>query len=157
MLTSTTVASNKQLSEDQAAHSRLLFNMTVRSIQQIRQRPERNPENKSAKATQPNLAHTLVNTDDSGQAQHAIEGTDLCWHFATALVYTIWLHCCCCLLACGCKLLHCGVSGCSDCSVAVVYLKWPDACVGRDQHLCCLLSHQGCMNKSTCTFIHTVC
>ena len=25
------------------------------------------------------------------------------------------------LLACSCKLLHCGVPGCSDCSVAVVY------------------------------------
>ena len=24
-------------------------------------------------------------------------------------------------------------------TVAVVYLKWPDACVVRDQHLCCLL------------------
>ena len=46
------------------------------------------------------------------------------------------------LLACSCKLLHCGVPGCSDCSVAVVYLKWMDACVSRDQHLCCLLSHE---------------
>ena len=56
--------------------------MTVRSVQQIRQQPERNPENKTAKATQPNLhvARTLVNTDDSGQAQHAVEGTALCWH-----------------------------------------------------------------------------
>ena len=46
------------------------------------------------------------------------------------------------LLAYSWKLLHCGVPGCSDCSVAVLYLKWPDACVGRDQHLC-LLSHRG--------------
>ena len=35
LLTSTTVASNKQKSEDQAGHSRLLFNMTVQSVQQI--------------------------------------------------------------------------------------------------------------------------
>ena len=116
MLTLTTVASNKQSSEDQAAHSRILFNMTVRSVQQIRWRPERNPENKTAKATQPNLAHTLVNTDDSGQVRPCV-GT-LTWYplrlqlihkccvytacFATALVYTIWLHCCCyyCYSAC---------------------------------------------------------
>ena len=54
--------------------------MTSQSVQQIRRRPERNPENKTAKTTQPNLACTLVNMDDSGQAQHAIEGAALCWH-----------------------------------------------------------------------------
>ena len=50
-----------------------------------------------------------------------------------------WLHCCYCytLLACSCRLLHCGVPGCSDCSSAVVLEM--HACVGRDQHLCCLL------------------
>ena len=55
--------------------------MTVRSVQQIRRRPERNPENKTAKATQPNQlvgVRTPVNTDESGQ--HAIEGAALCWH-----------------------------------------------------------------------------
>ena len=31
MLTSTTIASNRESSKDQAAHSRLLFNTTVRS------------------------------------------------------------------------------------------------------------------------------
>ena len=74
-----TVAGNKQSSEDQAAHSRLHFNMTVQSVQQIRWRPERNPENKTVKATQPNLhvACTPVNMDDSRQAT---EGTALCWH-----------------------------------------------------------------------------
>ena len=40
MLTLTTVANNKQSSEDQAAHNRLLFNMTVQSVQQIRRQPE---------------------------------------------------------------------------------------------------------------------
>ena len=51
-LTSTTVASNKQSSKDQAAHN-ILFNMTVRPVQQIRRRPKWNPENKTltAKAT----------------------------------------------------------------------------------------------------------
>ena len=60
--------------------------MTVQSVQKIRRRPERNPENKTAKATQPNLARTPVNTDDSGQAQHAIEGTALCWFTLPALL-----------------------------------------------------------------------
>ena len=48
--------------------------MTVQSVQQIRRRPEQNPENKTAKATQPNLhvARTPVNKTIPGQAQHAI-------------------------------------------------------------------------------------
>ena len=101
-----TVASNKQTSEDQAGHNRLLVNITVQSVQQIRRRPEWNPENETAKATQLVGASTPVNTDDS--RQHAIEGVALCWHpdpvpaptaidtwvlftlpaIATALVYT---------------------------------------------------------------------
>ena len=50
------VASNTELNEDQAAHSRLLFNMIVQSVQQTKWQPEWNPENETAKATQPNLA-----------------------------------------------------------------------------------------------------
>ena len=66
-------------------------------------------------------------------------------NFATALVYTIWLHCCCCFcsLCLPAAANFYTVVSQDVVTVAIVYLKWLDACVGRDQHLCCLLSHRG--------------
>ena len=55
-----------------------------------------------------------------------------------------------CLPACSCKLLHCGVPGCRDCSSAVVLEM--HACVGRDQHFCCLLSPL--RHQHVCAFIN---
>ena len=40
LLTLTAVASNPKSSEEKIHHSRLLVNMTIQSVQQIRQRPE---------------------------------------------------------------------------------------------------------------------
>ena len=54
-LTSTIVASNTQSNEDQLTHSRLLFHMAIRSLQQISRQPERNSENETAKL------HSLTN------------------------------------------------------------------------------------------------
>ena len=55
LLTLTVVTSNPEFSKEQIPHNRLLINMTGQSVQQIRQQPEWNPENKTAKATQPNF------------------------------------------------------------------------------------------------------
>ena len=84
--------------------------MTVRSVQQIRWRPEWNSENKTAKATQPNLAHCSSYTSTHGWFWTVCNWRrSLCWHpdlvppprqqlihkrcvyiacFATTLVYT---------------------------------------------------------------------
>ena len=174
MLTLTTVASNKQTSKDKTSHNRLLFNMTVRSVQQIRWQPEWNPENKIAKATQLNLAHRSSCTGKHGQFRTAAcspvlanwpcTRPDCNWYgnvafalpaFATALVVpgctvavAIFTST---LLARSCKLLHCGVRGCSDCSSAVVLEM--HTCVGRDQHLCCLLFPP--RHQHVCAFIIT--
>ena len=144
MLTSTTVASNKQTSEDQAGHNRLLFNMTVWSVQQIRRQPEWNPENKTAKATQPNLACTYISVVFTLPALLQ----PLCTQFGLTVAFAFVT-----LLACSCKLLHCGVPGCSDCSSAVVLEM--HACVGRDQHLCCLLFPGG-INMYVLLFLHKI-
>ena len=55
LLTLTAVASSPESSEEQIPHNRLLINMTVQSVQQIRRRTEWSPENETAKAhsTQP--------------------------------------------------------------------------------------------------------
>ena len=45
--------------------------MTVQSVQQIRRRPEWNPENKTAKATQPNLASRSSYTSKHGRFRTA--------------------------------------------------------------------------------------
>ena len=63
LLTSTAVASNPESSEEQIPHSRLLINMTVQSVQQFRRRLEWNPENETAKATQPKFCLPQHNTD----------------------------------------------------------------------------------------------
>ena len=57
LLTLMAVASSPESSKEQIPHNRLLINMTVQSVQQIRRRPEWNPENESAKATQPTSAY----------------------------------------------------------------------------------------------------
>ena len=54
LLTLMAVASSSESSEEQIPHNRLLINMIVQSVQQIWWRPEWNPENETAKATQPN-------------------------------------------------------------------------------------------------------
>ena len=53
-----TVASSPESSKEQIPHNRLLINMTVQSVQQIRRRPEWNPENETAQATQPKFPIT---------------------------------------------------------------------------------------------------
>ena len=63
LLTSTAVASNPESSEEQIPHSRLLINMTVQSVQQFRRRLEWNPENETAKATQPKFCLPQHTTD----------------------------------------------------------------------------------------------
>ena len=68
MLTSMAVASNSESSEEQICHNRLLINMTVQYVQQIRQRLEWNPENETAKATQRKLPTSAY------PAPRAIEG-----------------------------------------------------------------------------------
>ena len=59
LLTVTAVASSPESNEEQIPHNRLLINMTVESVQQIRRRPEWNPEKETAKATQPKLQHIM--------------------------------------------------------------------------------------------------
>ena len=70
---------------------------------------------------------------------HLICGTRLVLCLHCLLCYSpIWLHCCCCFCYSICLQLPTFTSWCprmySDCTlyVAVVCLKWPDACVGRD-------------------------
>ena len=53
MLTSMAVASNPESSEEPIPHNKLLINMTVQYVQQIRQRLEWNLENETAKASYP--------------------------------------------------------------------------------------------------------
>ena len=48
MLTSTAVASNPESSNEPIPHNKLLINMTVQSVQQIRRRLEWNLENEAA-------------------------------------------------------------------------------------------------------------
>ena len=144
MLISMTVASNTELSKDQAAHSRLLFNMTVQSVQQIRWWPEWNPENETAKATV--LLHAASRSlytswytqtiPDSIQLKaQPYDGTLTRYQPRLQLIRKccVYIACCCyspcvhkqvpgctvaivTLLTCSCKLLHCGVLGCRDCS-----------------------------------------
>ena len=52
LLNSMAVASNPESSKEQIPHNRLLINMTVQSVQQIRLQPECNPVYGTAKATQ---------------------------------------------------------------------------------------------------------
>ena len=99
-----TVASNKQSSEDQVAHNRLLLNMTVLSVQQIRWWHEWNPENATAKATQPNLA-----CRSSYTCKHRQFCTACNWYVSVVSTLPALLQ------------------------------PWPNACVGRDQHLHCML------------------
>ena len=65
LLTLTDVASSPESSEEQIPHNRLLINMTVQSVQQIRRGPECNPENETAEATQPvaflSISRTVCN------------------------------------------------------------------------------------------------
>ena len=61
--TSTAVASNPEFIEEQISHNRLLINMTVQSVQQIRRWPKWNPENETGKATQPKFCLPQHNTD----------------------------------------------------------------------------------------------
>ena len=63
LLTSKAVASNPESSTQQITDNRLLINMTVQSVQQIRQRPKWNPENETAKATQPKFCLPQHTTD----------------------------------------------------------------------------------------------
>ena len=101
---------------------------------------------------------------------YTIEGAALCWHPdpVPALAATVgaealclycllllqplctqtgsWLHCCYCYSTClqlQTFTLWCPKSSTSDCSSAVALEM--HACVGKDQHLCCLLfpGHRG--------------
>ena len=72
--------------------------------------------------------------------------------FDTALVYTIWLHCCCCYcILCLPAAADFYIVVSQDVETVAVVLEM-HPCVGRDQQLCCLLfppRHQHIL----CTFI----
>ena len=134
--------------------------MTVRSVQQIGRQPEW--------TRLPNLARTPVNTDDSGQLKarppwpgaRPVQMIRKCCVyigcFATAHVYAIWMHRCCYLCLPAAANFYIVVSqNVVTVYVAVVYLKWPDACVGSNQNLCCLLSHERHQHIHVCTLIAT--
>ena len=113
LLTSMAVVSNPEYREEQLVHSRLLVNMTVQSVQQIRWWPEWNLENKTVKATHPNY---LI--PDSIQ----LKATKCCIYiFYYLCLYTVYtsrswavlvLLVLVTLPACSCKPLHCGALVC---------------------------------------------
>ena len=74
MLTSTAVASNPESSNEPIPHNKLLINMTVQSVQQVRRRLEWNLENEAAKATQPKLPTSACHGWSA-----VIEATGLIW------------------------------------------------------------------------------
>ena len=138
------VGSNKRSSEDQAAHNRLLFNMTVRSVQQIRRRPEWNPENETAKATQPNqliVVRVTPMIQDSMQLKARPQVGTLTRYPPRLLLICVskWCETSCYSACLQLQTFYIVVFQDVVTVAQLLYLKCMHACVSRDQHLCCLL------------------